>query len=132
VALAQKFTSLLATDNITLQYSSNPALIQQDKVNFAPRIGFAYRPKDRAVIRGGYGIFYGGVESTGYFPNLGENFPFEFDSNFPAAGCQANNCPTNGFTLESGFSSAINAGLFNAISTPSLRGSDPKVKTPYA
>ena len=132
VALAQKFTSLLATDNITLQYSSNPALIQQDKVNFAPRIGFAYRPKDRAVIRGGYGIFYGGVESTGYFPNLGENFPFEFDSNFPAAGCQTNNCPTNGFTLESGFSSAINAGLFNAISTPSLRGSDPKVKTPYA
>ena len=133
VALAPKFTSLLATDNINLAYSSNPALIQQDKINFAPRIGFAYRPKDRTVIRGGYGIFYGGVESTGYFPNLGENFPFEFDSNFPApSGCQLNNCPTNGFTLETGFTNAINGGLFNSISTPNLRGSDPKVRTPYA
>lgn len=26
--------------------------------DFAPRVGFAYRPIDRVVIRGGYGIFY--------------------------------------------------------------------------
>ena len=34
-------------------------LIKTDKNNFAPRIGFAYRPwSNNAVIRGGFGIFY--------------------------------------------------------------------------
>ena len=130
--LGPVFPALLAADNITLKYSSNPYLIGQDRYNFAPRVGFAYRVTDRLVVRGGYGIFYGGVESTGYYPNLGENFPFEFDSNFPAPSCSLGNCPSNGFTLESGFTNAINAGLLNAISTPALRGSDPKVKTPYS
>lgn len=35
-------------------------LIPTDKNNFAPRVGFAYRPidSDRLVLRGGYGIYY--------------------------------------------------------------------------
>lgn len=35
-------------------------LIPTDKNNFAPRIGFAYRPldSDRLALRGGYGIYY--------------------------------------------------------------------------
>ncbi|MCP9493659.1 MAG: TonB-dependent receptor [Pyrinomonadaceae bacterium MAG19_C2-C3] len=35
-------------------------LIENDKNNFAPRIGFAYRPidSDKLVLRGGYGIYY--------------------------------------------------------------------------
>jgi hypothetical protein len=35
-------------------------LIETDKNNFAPRVGFAYRltDDDRAVLRGGYGIYY--------------------------------------------------------------------------
>jgi len=130
--LGPVFPALLAADNIILKYVSNPYLIGQDKYNFAPRLGFAYRVSERLVARGGFGIFYGGVESTGYYPNLGENFPFEFDSNFPAPNCAANNCPSNGFALETGFTNAINAGLLNSISTPALRGSDPKVKTPYS
>lgn len=133
VPIAPKFLNLLAKDNISLQYSSNPSLVQGQKTNFAPRFGFAYQLNERTVFRGGYGIFFGGLESVGYFPNLGENFPFEFDSNFPSAvSCTAGGaCPTNGFTLETGFTDAINAGLQNSISTPSLRGSDPKEKTPY-
>ncbi len=134
VPLASKFLNLLAKDNIALQYSNNPRLIEQDWKNFAPRIGFGYRLTDRTVVRGGFGIFYGGLESAGYFPNLGENFPFEFDSNFPTpSGCSfGGSCPNNGFTLENGFANAINTGLFNAISTPTLRGSVNKVKTPYS
>ncbi|HKR01217.1 MAG TPA: TonB-dependent receptor [Pyrinomonadaceae bacterium] len=35
-------------------------LIPTDRNNFAPRVGFAYRPtdSDRLVVRGGYGIYY--------------------------------------------------------------------------
>ncbi|HEY1986760.1 MAG TPA: carboxypeptidase-like regulatory domain-containing protein [Terracidiphilus sp.] len=134
VALSPVFTNLLAKDNITIKYSSNPSLVDSQKTNFAPRIGFAFRPTDRAVLRGGYGIFFGGLESTGYYPNLGENYPFEFDSSFPTpTGCvQGGACPTNGFTLETGFSAAIAAGLQNAISKPTLRGSEPTARTPYS
>ena len=44
------------------------------------------------------------LESTGYYPNFGENFPFEFDSNLSthSAACVAGacTCATNGYTLE--------------------------------
>ncbi len=134
VAIAPKFLSLLAKDNIALQYSSNNSLVQAQKVNFAPRFGFAYQLGERTVIRGGFGLFFGGLESTGYFPNLGENFPFEFDSSFnsPTSCTTGGSCPTNGFALETGFSNAIAQGLQNAINTPSLRGSDAKARTPYS
>lgn len=45
--------------------------MRPDRNNFAPRFGFAWSPKDRLVIRGGYGIFYDGgmtvVNSSLYF-----------------------------------------------------------------
>lgn len=131
VPLTPAFTNLLAKDNITLQYVSNPYLIKAQKTNFAPRIGFAYQIDQATVVHGGWGIFYGGLESTGYYPNLGENYPFQFADTFPSPNCLANNCPSNGITLENGFSNALSAGLQNFISTPALRGSDPTAKTPY-
>ncbi len=140
VFLPATFTNLLQANNIALVYTSNRFLIEPQKTNIAPRFGFAYRLGEKAVVRSGYGIFFGGLESAGYYPNLGENFPFEFDSNFnalptpgnPNANCNPNDCPTNGFTLETGFTNAIAAGLINAISTPALRGSEAKVRTPYS
>ncbi|MEK7754649.1 MAG: TonB-dependent receptor, partial [Acidobacteriota bacterium] len=39
--------------------------IKADYLNFAPRLGFAYRVGDRTVLRSGYGIYYGGVEHIG-------------------------------------------------------------------
>ena len=123
-----KFQQLLTEDNITLKYVSNRYLVEPQKTNFAPRAGFAYKATEKAVIHGGYGIFFGGLESTGYFPNFGENFPFEFDSNYNASGCTLNgSCPNNGFTLESGLPTNIQSPSF-----PTLRGGEGKVRTPYS
>ena len=38
----------------------NPA--DSEKHDFGPRIGFAYRPLEKTVVRGGYGIFWDGIE----------------------------------------------------------------------
>jgi hypothetical protein len=129
VVIPAKFLSLLAEDHITLQYSSNRYLVNPQKSNVAPRVGFAFKATDKAVIHGGYGIFFGGLESTGYYPNFGENFPFEFDSNYGATGsCTAGgSCPTNGYTLESGLPAKI-----TSPSQPTLRGGEGNVRTPYS
>jgi hypothetical protein len=136
VPLAPSFTQLLNSNNIALQYvSGNPALVNAQSLNFGPRVGFAYKVSPTDVVRGGYGLFYGGLESAGYYPNLGENYPFQFTDTFPAASCNFGNCPSqttiSNINLETGFSSALNAGLQNFVSTPALRGSDHNVKTPY-
>ncbi len=135
--MSPTFLNLLAKDNITLQYVNNPALINGQHDNFAPRFGISYALTPNDVVRAGYGIFYGGLESTGYYPNLGENYPFQFTDTFNAPSCNPGNCPSisdpayGGVSLENGFSNALAAGLQNFISTPALRGSDHTAKTPY-
>ncbi len=133
IYLPVAFTRLLAADNIAIQYTANRYLTEPQKRNFGPRLGFAYQVTDKAVLHGGYGLFFGGLESAGYYPNLGENFPFEFDSGFAASSCIASgSCQNNGFTLETGFSNAIATGLLNSIQQPTLRGIDAKEHTPYS
>jgi hypothetical protein len=133
VTLPNAFTRLLEADNIKLVYTKNRFLVEPQKTNVAPRIGFAYKATDKLAIHGGFGFFFGGLESVGYYPNLGENFPFEFDSGFAAGSCNAGgSCVNNGFSLATGFTSAIANGLLNAIQQPTLRGSEAKVRTPYS
>ena len=107
VPLAPSFLSTLAANHIAIVYTDNRFLVQPQKSNFAPRLGAAFKATDKLVVRTGYGIFFGGLESTGYYPNLGENYPFEFDSTFNSATingpCNLNNCKNNGITLENGF-----------------------------
>lgn len=133
VALPASVTRLFALDNITVKYSDNRRLVDGQNLNFAPRLGFAYMLTSRAVVRGGFGIFFGGLESVGGSPNFGKNVPFTFDSSFNATSCVAGgSCPTNGFTLETGFSNALAVGLLNAANQPTLIGSESKVRTPYS
>ena len=133
IALAPKFLALLASNNINLTYTANRSLVKPQYNNFSPRVGFAYMATNRLVVRGGYGIFFGGLESIGGAPNLGFNYPFSYTVNFTAPGCNAttNTCPTDGITLENGFSQAIATGLQNNLSTPGLVGGQPQVHTPY-
>ena len=51
-------------------------LIPWDKTNIGPRVGFAYNFREKTVLRGAYGIFYGGEENQGGSPNRGESAPF--------------------------------------------------------
>jgi len=129
VTIPQAFINLLNGDGITLKYVDNRYLVEPQKTNFAPRVGFAFKATDKAVIHGGYGIFFGGLESTGYYPNFGENFPFEFDSSYAAtASCVVNGaCPTNGYKLETGLPQTI-----TSPSQPTLRGGEGQVRTPYS
>ena len=130
--LPASFLDLLAKDNVTVSYSNNRALVDPQYTNFGPRIGLAYTLNNRLVLRGGYGIFFGGAESTGGAPNLGFNFPFQFTSSLYSPDCAINNCPSSGITLENGFTQQINQGLVNSATSPTLVGSQHRVQTTYS
>jgi hypothetical protein len=129
--LAASFLAALAQDNVTLQYDGDPHLANAQDTNFSPRVGFAFQVNQKTVIRGGFGIFYGGLENIGGSPNLGFQYPFQFTSSFPAPNCAPGSCPSNGVTLENGFNTEIAAGLQNFVSTPGLIGEPENMPTPY-
>jgi len=130
-ATSNAFPNILAKDNIALKYSSNSRLIETQKANFAPRIGIAYSPDAKSVVRAGFGTFYGGAESAGYWPNRGENYPFQYAANFPAASCGTNSCPTDGINMTTGFASIVANGFATNVTNLTMRGSDPTFKVAY-
>lgn len=82
------FVDLLQKDGITLLSTNRwgQGLLQTQKGNFAPRIGFAYELSPKLVTRGGVGLFYNSFENQGYGPNIGENYPFVYNlSYFPTS-----------------------------------------------
>jgi len=130
-ALSPRFLSLLQANRVAVQYTGNSTLVNGQNTNFAPRFGFAYSADQKSVVRGGYGIFYGGVENTGG-PETMQNYPFQFTSNFTrGSSCTAGNCASDGITLENGFSTYLSSGLLNLFSTPSFAGSQTNIRNPY-
>ena len=112
-SLSSSFTTLLAADGIALDITNKygKGLGNSQKSNFAPRVGFAYQASPKLVVRGGFGMFYNGFENRGYSPNLGENYPFQFNFNYGQPndwtprtfpGCAAAG-PGGTATFESGF-----------------------------
>ena len=135
--LSSSFNTLLAQDNITLAITNKygKGLGNSQKANFAPRIGFAYQVTPKFVARGGFGLFYNGFENRGFSPNLGENYPFQFNFQYAATddghpisfpGCAP------AATFEVGFScTPLDPTLVNA-SGLALRGIQFDYKTPYS
>jgi len=78
--LSPSFTTLMAQDGVQVLVTDKygKGLGTSQKTNFAPRVGFAYQVTSKFVARGGFGLFFNGFENRGYFPNLGENYPFQF------------------------------------------------------
>ncbi|PYU74147.1 MAG: hypothetical protein DMG49_05105 [Acidobacteria bacterium] len=138
------FTTLLAADGIkclaTNAYGSG--LGHSQKTNFAPRIGFAYQLSSKLVARGGFGIFYNGFENRGFSPNLGENYPFQFNFQFQPpdaghpvtySGCTSTGAtPIGSATLETGFSCTPLDPLRVIASGLALRGIQFNYLTPYS
>jgi hypothetical protein len=76
---------------LPLRATASPGLISPDYKNFAPRLGLAFKLTDKLVMRGGYGIFYGGQENGPFsFPSPGFNPPFFITQTFnPPCGTPA-------------------------------------------
>jgi hypothetical protein len=135
------FTDLLAKDQIALVTGKyGKSLAEGQKNNIAPRLGFAYQASPKLVVRGGFGLFYNGFENRGFSPNLGENYPFQFNFSFfnPDSGHPINNfagcataTPAGGPTIETGFTcTPLDPLLVNATGL-ALRGIQFKYLTPY-
>ena len=148
LASLTNFTTLLATDGITPLVTNRygKGLGTSQKTNFAPRFGFAYQASPKFVARGGFGLFYNGFENRGFSPNLGENYPFQFnfqfhqpDDNHPLVfpGCTTpgpGGSATGNATLETGFACTPldpASPLFNP-SGLALRGIQFDYITPYS
>ena len=130
--LSQAFQNVLTKDGIALVKSSQFGLGLSQKTNFAPRIGFAYQIGSRIVVRGGYGIFYGGFENIGG-DNLGGNYPFLYTFNFPAPD------PSHPITYSNGQTATLEEGFLGIPLSPLLvnpqglllKGIQYNYKTPY-
>lgn len=139
--LSSSFTDALQRDGIALvytnKYGTGMGVIQ--KLNFSPRIGFAYSLTPKWVIRGAYGLFYGAFENRGGYPSLGYNYPFQFEVGLSdtSNGGIPNVTPviyTNGTTgtLENGMSGIPLNTLDVSYSGLALRGIQLHYQTPYS
>ena len=99
-------------------------LVPWDKTNIGPRIGIAYRPMERTVLRVGYGIFYGGEENQGGNPNRGEGVPFNQTQNLDL------NSPWESNPFLGTFTQGWPLDVFNLPANISFRTIDPNFRNP--
>ena len=97
------FLAAAATDNINIACSGQPGLGQSQKTNFSPRVGFAYQLTPKLVLRGGYGMFYGGFENSVVETYV--DFPFQFTLDYP------NLVPNAPITFANGSIATLETGL---------------------
>jgi len=85
-------------------YSLPASLVKTDYLNFAPRFGLAWRPfsNNRSVLRGGYGIFYGGQRLSPIRTDMTGGYPFSVSQSFTR---QTNN--PNMLTLSNPFPASL-------------------------
>lgn len=103
------------------------ALINPDKNNFAPRIGFSYQATDKVVLRGGYGVFYQYINRIGSESQLAQNQPFlKFVNDSRTV---AGSTPV--FYLQQGFPGASYANATTPLYIQKTNWQDPNQRTSY-
>jgi hypothetical protein len=124
-------------DAVRVSPTGSKGLVNTDLNNFAPRFGFAFQINPKAVLRAGYGVFYGGQEngpysnpSPGFNPPFFKNEAFISQCSLPSANpllgpkdCAVQNIPS----LANGFPSDA---LTNP-NTPIFFSVDKNLRTPY-
>ena len=97
------------------------ALINPDRNNFSPRVGFAWRPRTAhsMVVRGGYGLYYNSSVYSGIAANMAQQPPF-------AQTVSASTSSANVLTLQNGFLASPLASLSNTYAV------DPNYRVGYA
>lgn len=98
-ALPASFVSALAAEGIQVQQVGQGSLVNVQHLNFAPRVGFADQLTEHLVMRGGFGIFYGGIEDIGGSPLITENFPIEYNITRAAINAATPLAPDNSLGL---------------------------------
>ncbi len=82
------------------------SLMHPDRNNFAPRVGFAWKPLSKTVVRGGYGIDY----NTGAYQTIVQQLAFQ--PPFSLAETNIQTVPGE-LTLENGFPTPAPNGITN-------------------
>lgn len=106
------FNALLAKDNIAVACVGKSVGTTQI-ANFAPRLGFAYQPQQRLVVRGGFAILYGAIGARGTGQTIGQNYPFQYTLSY------SNTNPIAPLTLPNGANATLETAIANlGISDP--------------
>ena len=138
-ARATIFNTVAASSNINIDCVPDLTLGNEQKDNFAPRVGFAYSLRSNMVLRGGFGTAFGALGNLGYGGTLGTNYPFVYVQTITAAD---SNHPlfTNGqpATMETAFTT-VNFNSPTVLESPSgnnylgvnLYGRQYNYQTPY-
>ncbi len=134
VARSSTFDQLLTSSGIALNCDASDATGNAQSLNFAPRVGFAYRATDNLVVRGGFGIAYGALDNIGFGGTLGTNYPFSYTVGFNAVNSQTPLTTPGGATatIENAL---IGQNLQNPVNVPGngvgLFGRQYDFQTPY-
>lgn len=103
------------------------ATVKANRLNFAPRAGFAYSLNNKTVVRGGYGIFYQAFERYGSEDQLALNPPYLIN-NTPSV---ASNATAPVFLLRNGYPADFLDPAKLDLRRVRVRAVDPNSSTPY-
>ncbi|MGB7438626.1 MAG: TonB-dependent receptor [Candidatus Acidiferrum sp.] len=131
--LSASVLAAAATDNINVVCSHNPALLNSDLNDFAPRIGLAYQLQKRLVVRSAFGIFYGTTVNGDDLVDA-INYPFSYTSSYYMPD------PGHPITYPNGsvatFENGLSAFNFSPLSVPAaglgFTGTNYNFRTPAA